>query len=426
MSDMTMGQRIAEQRKKLGLSQEALGEKVGVSRQAISKWESDGAVPEIDKLISLSKLFSVCVGWLLGVEESTPPQSDDLTETQIKMVEEIVRRYQPAPEPEEKEPPWFHFVLILLFLIPIIYTLFSLYGPGKTDYSDQISSLQANYQAIQSQLQSLSGKVEDIASAAENSEKLLQSHEFQLLELGKGGSSLDPVTEENLQDEELPEDVIPVTVDVPIAELRFTAVPSQRAESDQAWLVVLLEGKPHGQVECAWSGAGYTAEFSLWLADGYEYRFVVERADGTQQIQVLEEFTYDALAYNTSLHCTVDSFVWKYDPRSWVFRVSDCWILAEKPILGNYDDTRWTESGLIFYRNGEEAERIVLPVGEENAGDHKLLRGYIDSDASLRTFKPEEGDELKLTFYAALDNGMSVESTISQWVFKNGQLLLMP
>ena len=41
MDDMTLGRRIAGERKKLGLSQEALGEKMGVSRQAISKWEAE-------------------------------------------------------------------------------------------------------------------------------------------------------------------------------------------------------------------------------------------------------------------------------------------------------------------------------------------------------------------------------------------------
>ena len=45
-----MGQRIAYKRKELALSQEALGEALGVSRQAIYKWESDAALPEIDKL----------------------------------------------------------------------------------------------------------------------------------------------------------------------------------------------------------------------------------------------------------------------------------------------------------------------------------------------------------------------------------------
>ena len=52
---MTLGQRIQELRKGLNLSQEELGERMGVSRQAISKWEGDQTIPELDKLIALSK-----------------------------------------------------------------------------------------------------------------------------------------------------------------------------------------------------------------------------------------------------------------------------------------------------------------------------------------------------------------------------------
>lgn len=59
---MTTGGRIAQKRKEQGLSQEALGDRLGVSRQAIYKWESDSALPEIDKLIALSRLFGVSVG----------------------------------------------------------------------------------------------------------------------------------------------------------------------------------------------------------------------------------------------------------------------------------------------------------------------------------------------------------------------------
>lgn len=65
---MTLGQRIQELRKAMGLSQEGLGERLGVSRQAISKWEADGAVPEVDKLIALSRLFGVSLNALLQVE----------------------------------------------------------------------------------------------------------------------------------------------------------------------------------------------------------------------------------------------------------------------------------------------------------------------------------------------------------------------
>lgn len=52
----------------MGISQEALGEKLNVSRQAVSKWEADGAVPEVDKLIALGRLFGVSLNELLQVE----------------------------------------------------------------------------------------------------------------------------------------------------------------------------------------------------------------------------------------------------------------------------------------------------------------------------------------------------------------------
>lgn len=66
---MTLGQRIQAHRSRLGLSQEGLGDKLGVSRQAVSKWEADGAVPDTDKLIALSKLFGITLNQLLQVEE---------------------------------------------------------------------------------------------------------------------------------------------------------------------------------------------------------------------------------------------------------------------------------------------------------------------------------------------------------------------
>ena len=70
---MTLGQRIQELRKGLDLSQEELGEKMGISRQAISKWEADQTIPDLDKLIALSKLFGLTIGQLLGVEQPLPP-----------------------------------------------------------------------------------------------------------------------------------------------------------------------------------------------------------------------------------------------------------------------------------------------------------------------------------------------------------------
>lgn len=50
---MTLGERIQKERTARGLSQEALGERVGVSRQAVSKWEADKAIPDIDNFNAL-------------------------------------------------------------------------------------------------------------------------------------------------------------------------------------------------------------------------------------------------------------------------------------------------------------------------------------------------------------------------------------
>lgn len=68
---MTLGKRIASHRKALGLSQETLGERLGVSRQAVSKWETDAAVPDMENLLALSREFAIPLSDLTG----TPPEN---------------------------------------------------------------------------------------------------------------------------------------------------------------------------------------------------------------------------------------------------------------------------------------------------------------------------------------------------------------
>ena len=69
---MTLGQRINQYRKKLGLSQEALGEHLGVSRQAVSKWETDAASPDVENLLALARIFGVSVAELSETPELSP------------------------------------------------------------------------------------------------------------------------------------------------------------------------------------------------------------------------------------------------------------------------------------------------------------------------------------------------------------------
>ena len=69
---MTLGERIASHRRALGISQEELGARLGVSRQAVSKWETSTAVPDMENLLALSREFGVSVAELTETPEEGP------------------------------------------------------------------------------------------------------------------------------------------------------------------------------------------------------------------------------------------------------------------------------------------------------------------------------------------------------------------
>ena len=72
---MTLGERIAQHRKALGISQEELGARLWVSRQAVSKWETNAAVPDMENLLALAREFGVPVAELTGTPERVEPSA---------------------------------------------------------------------------------------------------------------------------------------------------------------------------------------------------------------------------------------------------------------------------------------------------------------------------------------------------------------
>lgn len=78
---MNLADRIQYLRKQKGYSQEDLADKVGVSRQAVSKWESEQSTPDLEKVIAMSELFEVTTDYLLkGIE----PLPKDVTQPKEK------------------------------------------------------------------------------------------------------------------------------------------------------------------------------------------------------------------------------------------------------------------------------------------------------------------------------------------------------
>ncbi len=180
---MTTGQRIAAKRKERELSQESLGAELGVSRQTVYKWESDTSLPEIEKLVALSRLFQVPVGWLLGVEEV--PEATEFSEDQLKLLEELLGRYQRAEQAElsqgqraqvealvgerlsgsrrlRRRWPW---ALAALAVVWAGWSVFSRLDRMDGQYNSLANSVNNVSHSVNAQVGSIASRVEEILKA---------------------------------------------------------------------------------------------------------------------------------------------------------------------------------------------------------------------------------------------------------------------
>lgn len=306
---MTIGQRIAERRKLLGISQEGLGEQMGVSRQAISKWEADGAIPEIDKLIALSKLFGVSVGWLLGTEDECEKtdsgQEVRLSDEQLKMVEQIVRRYQQA---QPKRNP----LMLICLICAVLALILSAVGLSKTP----------------NQLSDLSYRLDQLEG-----ETLLSEFEAEFTALP----------------------------DWENAQVVFRAVPKQWQEGDTAYLILRQNGKERYQVPCVWDGVAFSAELEAAYG-AYDSYFMLCRGDGAKKQQNVSEAFY-GLPYELKPVCEIevlevgiDQDFEDFELGSLVMRLAPPWIMAQE------DGLEWTKLDMVIrdYRDYEEEVRFNL------------------------------------------------------------------
>lgn len=81
---MSLGIRIQNLRKQNGMSQEELAEKIGVTRQAVSKWESEQSTPDMENIIAISDLFSVTTDYLLKGDEIKKDNGKRIIEIDLK------------------------------------------------------------------------------------------------------------------------------------------------------------------------------------------------------------------------------------------------------------------------------------------------------------------------------------------------------
>ena len=142
---MRLHEKITLYRKKNGLSQEELAEKIGVSRQAVSKWETGDALPEITKLKALADTFNVTVDFLLDegktefLKQSEQPSVTVLDKYADK-IDNCVDNISNKSGTFFKKYGWVSGVLLILFgIYRIVINIFTIAPFLEFNFFDSIS-----------------------------------------------------------------------------------------------------------------------------------------------------------------------------------------------------------------------------------------------------------------------------------------------
>ena len=357
---MTLGQRIQELRRQAGLTQEQLAERMGVTRQAVSKWESDGGVPELDTLIAMSRLFHVTIGQLLGVEEA--PQGDgdsgqeDGGQAQAgagldeEQVETILRRYVEATRAQRQAPPsmygkygWKAPLIAVAGLAAVVVVL----GLFMNDMNSKIRSMRSTLSDLQMTVwdweYEMANMQSDIREMQEDQNSLFSS-------LDSAVTGFDPEGE---------------TVELELSAVLKTYTPGTQLQFVLAW--TRADGTA-GETASEWiDGPEFRAQLEMPMNEGVEAILRLQSADGIIQQQDLvldlpglsaEDFQLSAGSLSGLYSIAVGN---------------GATATAEDPAIrvwSPYPELFWPETAqLTVTLNGEVLETTTLSLTEEETGD---------------------------------------------------------
>lgn len=402
---MTIGQRIAQQRKKLGLSQEALGEKLGISRQAISKWEADASVPEIDKLIVLSKLFGVSVGWLLGVESQ--PSSDDTVP--LEEAPEKKPSFWQELHQRLRERPWFgkllrwvtprRFGIVLLILTQLYLCLWVVRSHNMAvNASIEAAIAKSAAESAQRELSSLRNSLTTQEETGTPSGALLSGYSF----------------------------AFDLAADSLKATATFSAVPYSWQEGVKGYLCLSGKGIQSLEIPCQWDGAFLNCAAVMDLSESTQLCFAIEYGDGSRQLQLLPvpELESGDYVQPPEVSGTVGSI--KYDPKAKALLLKELDVNFQRS--HSYTDTAvtWKTQAILLLADGEEITRLVHFDANAHPRDSSFTDGgggFYTREKLLPNVVLTEGQQMELVLYADLSNGLSAQEILGTWTAgENGTL----
>lgn len=338
---MTTGEKIAALRRDHKLSQEALGEKLGLSRQAVSKWEADQAVPTMDNLMELSRLFGVPVDTLLRPDAPFPAPPAEENSTDAPAASETPHKGVSLSRGK---------ILAIggaaLLCVSLALNAVCLY---------QIAQLKGEVQALRVQAGNVNtvyypGTDADTGDFAESSEHM----------------TLDPENTEQLI-------------------VAFSAVP--RVASDGETAKFLLRGGEQSW-ECEAegdAGGGYRGSLTIPMVDEYSvYLVLTDRNGGTRNLLIASEsdienrFSIDVHAYWSSGGPT-----FSFGKNTFTGRIST-YVDAHDAL----EDTSFT-GRIILYQNGKEIAEQPL---EYRSQGGEYGANIYDTEVRLGTFEGRMSD----------------------------------
>ena len=403
MKELTTGQRIASRRKLANLSQEDISQELGVSRQAVSKWESDGGLPDIDNLIKLSRIFGVSVGWLLGTEaDPSFDPSTGLSDAQLKMVEEIIVRNAP-----KSHKGWIAGAMAVCILALSLFGIFfqrQLRALSAENYAaqQQIAALEAGNQTLLQQMDTMN---QAMTQQAREDDLLLNVYPKAYLK-ENGNTSLYPSSY-------MEEDGQTVVLD-------FYFVPKLFQENAQAYLIVTNdEHMIFETIACEVTGNWYTCRVELPVCNGYRYSFLLTTGSGYQE-QSLDDVSF--VRYFNNLY---DATRYHLDPSG---QARSVWYATDR----QYSFTQPIGSPLISLRSpyvGYAAVDVTLSLNGEAIHTQSLREAFKTYGGAYMRFEepypldfgcdlPElaAGDVLTLSISARTYDGLVLSAALETLV----------
>ncbi len=149
---MDLASRIQQLRKEAGFSQEALAEMLGISRQALGKWESGASLPTLENLTQLAKIFHLSIDELITGQhepkngEDNPALHSETVNTLLQRIEQIQKRRAPVP------------LLIVMGIIGTVLVFFTVFSAIRIHMLDQ------QYNTLAERIDALASQPIDTAS----------------------------------------------------------------------------------------------------------------------------------------------------------------------------------------------------------------------------------------------------------------------